>query len=88
MSRSVCIHFCPDYMYCEECAAEAVSESRERFEDYFYSTRKNKPDFTQNADGTYTCDHAQRHWLTWQVALGREYQGRRPRTSSPRAEGK
>lgn len=47
---------------------------RTQFESYFAESRRNRgaskrPTFHRLPDGTYSDDHTQRHWWTWQNAV-------------------
>lgn len=58
----------------EACAS---NRERERFERYFVDSRrsrgaKKRTDMSRLDDGTYADDHVQRHWWTWQQAIGSE----------------
>lgn len=48
-----------------------MTDTRAAFEAWFLKTRpsKHRPDFALREDGTYTDDHTQRHWWTWQNAV-------------------
>jgi hypothetical protein len=59
--------------------------TRPAFEAYFAASRKSKgvgkrPTFHRLPDGTYSDDHTQRHWWTWQNALAAQAPAAEPLT--------
>ena len=64
---------------------QVIEESRPAFEEYFLASRKSKganrkPTFHRHEqDGTYTDDHTQRHWWTWQQSVVASFNAGRAR---------
>lgn len=65
--------------------------NRAAFEAYFAASRKSKgagkrPTFHRLPDGTYSDDHTQRHWWTWQNALAAQAPAAEPLTDEQLTE--